>query len=479
MISEKLYKEKSENVPIRKTSLKLRIFTHQKVPLVGKIDVLVCYKGQEERMPLYIVKGNGPVLLGRNWLTKIQLDWPQMKLISTDSDEKLQKVLSKYTVFDNKLGTVEGVQAKLIMKKDVDTKFFKSRPVPYALKGEIDKELKRLVTNGILEKVEYSDWASPIVPVLKPDGSVRICGDYKVTINPLLDTPEHPMPNPEEIYSQLCGGKKFTKLDLSQAYQQILLEEDSRKYVTINTHLGLFRYTRLPYGVNSAPAVFQSVMDKILAGLPVGCYLDDMIITGANDDDHLHNLEKVLQRLEQYNIKLKKTKCQFMKSSIKFLGHVVNSEGISPSEDTVQDILSAPAPSNISTLQSFLGLVNYYRKYIPNLSTMIAPLNRLLGKKVKWNWDKECESRFEQSKDVMASAELLTHYDSNKPVVLAVDASPYGLGAVISHSDSKNEKPIAYASRSLTAAEKHYSQIEKEALAIISGPCEFHQYLFG
>lgn len=157
--------------------------------------------------------------------------------------------------------------------------FFKPRPVPFALKEGIAKELLRLEESGVIEKVEYSDWASPIVPVRKPNGDIRICGDFKVTINPHLDNPEHPMPVAEELYQKLNGGQKFTKLDLSQAYQQIELEEDSRQYVTINTHQGLYRYTRLPYGVSAAPQIFQSVMDKVLQGVECGCFIDDIIIT--------------------------------------------------------------------------------------------------------------------------------------------------------------------------------------------------------
>ena len=163
--------------------------------------------------------------------------------------------------------------------------FFKPRPVPFTLKEKIADELRRLETIGVMEKVEFSDWATPIVPVLKPDGSVRICGDYKVTINPVLDVPEHPMPTADDLFTQLNGGEKFTKLDLSSLYQQVLLDEESRKYVTINTHLGLFRYTRLPFGVASSPAIFQKIMDSVMNGLQgVGGILDDLIITGSNDE---------------------------------------------------------------------------------------------------------------------------------------------------------------------------------------------------
>lgn len=145
--------------------------------------------------------------------------------------------------------------------------YFKPRPVPYALKDKVAAELSRLEREGVLKKVESSDWATLIVPVLKPDGSVRICGDFKVTLRPYLDVPEYPMPTPEELFTKLNGGELFTKLDLSNAYQQVLLHEESQPCVTITTHLGLYQYTRLPFGVAAAPSLFQQIMDKLLDGL--------------------------------------------------------------------------------------------------------------------------------------------------------------------------------------------------------------------
>ena len=161
-----------------------------------------------------------------------------------------------------------------------------------------------------MKKVDCSDWATPIVPVLKPDETVRICGDFKLTINPYLDVPEYPMPNPEELFTKLNGGELFTKLDLSHAYQQVVLDEKSQPYVTINTHLGLYRYTRLPFGVAAAPAIFQQIIDKMLDGLTqTGGILDDLIVTGQNDEQHIKNLHHTLTKLEECASKFKISKC--------------------------------------------------------------------------------------------------------------------------------------------------------------------------
>ena len=332
----------------------------------------------------------------------------------------------------------------------------------------------------MLEKVEFSDWATPIVPVLKPDGSVCICGDYKITINPVLDVPEHPMPTADDLFTQLNGGEKFSKLDLSSAYQQVLLDEESKQYVTINTHLGLFRYTRLPFGVASSPAIFQKVMDSVTSGLQgVGGILDDLIVTGANDEEHFRNLEGTLSRLSNMGVKLKKEKSVFMKSSVEYFAFVVDHHGIYPSPRKVQAIQEVSVPENPTELKSFLGLVNYYRRFIPDMATLIHPLNCLLSENISWKWTKQCLEAFQKLKGILQSAPLLTHDDAKKLLQLAVDASSYGLGAVLSHISDDEEKPIAFASRTLSPSEQNYSMIEKEALAIIFGVKKFHQYLFG
>ena len=174
-------------------------------------------------------------------------------------------MLSRHqSVFKDELGTMQGVKAKLLVKPESKPKFFKPRQVPYALNGTIEQELDRLENMGVIEKVRYSEWAAPIVPVVKPDNSIRVCGDYKVTVNSVLEIDQHPLPNPEELFVELSEGEKFSKPDLSRAYQQILLDEDSREYVTINTHKSLYRPTPLPFGVSSASAIFQSKIEQVL-----------------------------------------------------------------------------------------------------------------------------------------------------------------------------------------------------------------------
>ena len=188
-------------------------------------------------------------------------------------------------------------------------------------------------------------------------------------------------------FASLEGGKILSKLDLAHACQQVPLDEASKKYTTINASKGLYQYTHLPFGVSSAPAIFQRMMEGLLQGIiNVSVYLDDILIAGKMEQDHLTILEKILSRLQNAGIRLKHSKCAFMLSSIDYLGHRISADGLQPTKEKMRAISEAPSPQNVTQLRSFLGVVNYYSKFLPNLSTMLAPLFRLLQKQTKWIW---------------------------------------------------------------------------------------------
>ena len=264
-------------------------------------------------------------------------------------------------------------------------------------------------------------------------------------------------------------------------YQQLLLDDASQELTTITTHQELYQYCRLPFGVASAPAIFQRTMDTILQGIPhVICYIDDILITGQNDEQHLQNLANVLYRLEEHGLRLKRGKFQFLQPAVEYLGHRVDAEGIHTAEGKKIAILQAPQPQNLQQLRSFLGLLNYYGKFIPNLATLLQPLHCLLRHEVKWKWDTMCTRAFEAAKQALSSSRVLVHYNPKYSLVLAGDASAYGLGAVISHRfPDGTERPIAFASRTLSPAERNYAQLEKEAASLVFGIKKFHQYLYG
>ena len=355
-------------------------------------------------------------------------------------------------------------------------KYCKARTPPFAMRNKIEQELARLEKNGIIKKVESSEWSTPIVPVLKKDITVRICGDYKVTINPHIQQNRHPIPVIEDLSHKLSGGERFTELDLSHAYTQLELDEDSKKLTTVNTHMGLYQYQRLCFGISSSPGIFQEVMDSTFQSVPnVAVYFDNLYITGKDDDEHLDTLNKVLSSIKEKGLKINKNKCQFMLSEIKFLGYRLNKRGLQPQPEKVNAIKLAPQPENVSQLRAYLGLVNYYSKFVPNLSQTLSPLNKLLKKNEKWAWGQEQDKAFQKSKDIISSDNLIIHFDPTKNLTLTCDASPDGIGAVLSH----DELPIAFASRSLNQAERNYSQLDREGLSIIFGVRKFHKFVYG
>ena len=271
---------------------------------------------------------------------------------------------------------MEAAPAKIHVDPSAQPRFCKPWTVPYVLKGKFEQELERLESTGIISPVQFADWAAPIIPVVKTDGTICVCGDYKVTINQAAKVDTYPLPRIEDLPASLGRGKLFTKLDLAHAYQQIPLDEESRKYTVINTHKGLFQYNRLPFGVASAPLIFQRTMEGILRGIDNVCvYIDDILVTGASEQEHLQTLDEVLTRLGEAGLKLKRSKCFFLQMSEEYLGHNISAEGLRPTQEKVCALTEAPSPKSVSQLQSFLGLVNYYGKFLPNLSSTLAPLH--------------------------------------------------------------------------------------------------------
>ena len=480
LISHETYRRFWPSRPLEASSVNLRTYSGDQVGVLGGLNVDVSYGDQNAELPLLVVEGSGPSLFGRDWLARIKLDWKAIYMVTCHPVEAL---LSRHRkLFEEGLGTLQGHKAKLYVDPQAIPKFCKARSVPYAMRGKVEEELHRLVQEGILEPIQYADWAAPIVPVWKKDKeSVRVCGDFKLTVNKVARLDRYPIPRIEDLLAKLAGGKQFSKLDMSQAYQQLLLDESSRQYVVINTHKGLFRYSRLPFGVSSAPGIFQRVMENLLQDIPgVVVYIDDVLITGPDESGHIAALEEVLRRMEQAGLRLSKGKCLFMAPSVEYLGYKIDAEGLHPLPEKVRAIERAPKPRNTTELKAYLGLLTYYGRFLPNLSTVLSPLYRLLRQDVCWRWTSKQQRAFIRSKQLLTSAKVLVHYDPRLDLVVAGDASAYEIGAVLSHKmPNGEERPVAFASRTLSSAERNYSQVEKEALACVFAIKKFHSYIFG
>ncbi|CAB0017172.1 unnamed protein product [Nesidiocoris tenuis] len=475
------------------------LVAYSNVPIrtMGETTVLVHAFGRSIRLKLCVVDTNDSALFGFDWSMAFELPLPagaricNIKPFRHPISEKEEKDLLKQTldkhrnVFKDGVGTIRNHKVKIRLSEEATPKVFAARRVPIAIKKSVETELDRLVTEGIIEPVNLEtdpiEWASPIVVVIKPTGKVRICADFKVTINPFIQPTLHPLPNFEELLAKVGHGELFSVLDLKDAYLQLEVEENSKRYLNIATHKGIFRYRRMPFGVSLAPSVFQNIMDKVLDGIEgVACYLDDVMVTGRSLEEHLDTLNTVLKRLEAEGIRVNPQKCKWLQRSVEYLGHIVDREGIHPTKAHVEAIRDMPAPKNLKELRSFIGTVNYYSRFVPQFQSICAPLHRLNRKGSHWQWTQEHENTFSEIKNILSSDNTLVHYDPEKPLVLAADASETGVGAVLLHRYPNNdEKPIAYASRIYTASERNYASIDREALAIVFGIQKFSSYLLG
>jgi len=277
-------------------------------------------------------------------LEQIKLNWSQLCAIKSSST--LQEVLDQHkTVFCNELGKLEGTQVSIEIDPDTQPRIFKPRSLPFALKSKVEDKLDQLQSDGVISPVTFSKWAAPIVPMLISDGKIRLCGNYKLTVNQAARVNKYPLHKVDDLFVSLSGGTKFSKLDLAHAYLQLCLEESSKSLVTINTHRGLFQYNHLPFGVSTASAIFQRTIDSLLQGiLNVCAYLDDILITGKIDKEHLQNLSTVLSRLHKAGLHLKQSKCSFMTDSVEYLGHLIDAKGLHPTKAKVLAVQNVPIP---------------------------------------------------------------------------------------------------------------------------------------
>lgn len=455
---------------------RLKTYSGGHVPVVSRVELDVELEGKACTLPLLVVKGYGPPLLGRNWMGPLGLEVAQIHSVKTAADWPGQFP----EVFAPDLGMMDQA-ATLHLRENVAPQFRKSRPVPYAMQEAVAEELVRLEWEGAIEKVSYSEWATPIVSIPKADGTVRLCGDYKVTLNPALVVDHHPLPRAEDLFHKVRGCSVFSTLDLSKAYQQMPPTPECRDLTTINTPLGLYWFTRLPFGVASALAIFQCTMEQILEGTPgVEVFIDDVLVAGQDQAEHDQRVMKALERLQQHGLRVRADKCSFSQSSVTYLGHLIDAEGLHVTPKRIEAVQAAPRPENIQQLKSFLGMMAYNARFLPHLASMLEPLHALTRKNTPWKWSAACEDAFKACKEALTGAPVLGHYDPALDLRLAVDASPYELGAVLCQvSADGKEQLISYASRSLSPAERNYAQLDREALAIVFGVKQFHRFLFG
>ena len=452
------------------------------MPVLGETSVSVRYNHKTvQSLPIVVMAGQSPNLLGRAWFPHLGIDLIGVHH-SFISPSHIAKILDDFPeVFQNSLGKYVGPPMDLNFDPAIKPIRFRPRRVPIGIKDKMDAAIESLVAQDVLESVADTVWGTPVVPILKKDGSIRLCGDYKITINKAIRPHPHPVPVISHLLSTIGSASIFGRLDLAQAYLQCTVTDEVAKAQTIVTHRGAFKVKRLQFGISCAPGYFQALVENLLFGIPdIFIYFDDIVIAAKSRHDFEASLRMVLSRFKEAGLHLKREKCELGVSKIDFLGFVISEKGIQPSSTKFTAIQNYPEPRSKKELQQFLGLINFYSSFLKDKASVAEPLHRLLENSQQWNWSKKSSESFAETKKLLSSDALLVHFDPRKPIVLVCDASPYGVGAILCHRLSNGrEAPVAYYSRTLSSAERNYAQIDKEALAIISGIKKFHNFLFG
>nr|XP_054765813.1 uncharacterized protein K02A2.6-like [Lytechinus pictus] len=464
-------------------------YSEGNIPVVGILETQVKVGAKSMIAKIFVVH-RGSALLGLDIFDELKLKIEGSKLcvetVRSDSPtpESTSSTSSDIpqgfpTLFAPGLGCAHNFKHRVKVKANHPPVQQRLRRLPLSVKDQVSQELKRLEKEGVIEKIDSSEWISPIVVAAKKSGSIRLCVDLR-EVNKAIVVDSYPLPDIGELFSELEGSTVFSKMDLASAYHQLELDEESRDLTAFITHDGLYRFKRVCFGLASAPSTFQKLMSSILAGLPgVQCYLDDIIVYGKDRSEHDKHLNNVLKKLQDAGLRLNPSKCQFYLSELSYLGHCVSSKGLSPDDSHVQAILEAPAPTDVSKLRSVLGMTNYYTKFVPNYATVVEPMRRLLCKDVPFEWGAEQQEAYDKVKSTIAKRIVLGLFNPNLHTVVTTDASDYGLGAVLSQVKEGQEIPIAFASRSLSPAERKYSTGEKEALACVWACNKWYTYLWG
>ena len=362
--------------------------------------------------------------------------------------------------------------------RPIRQRFYRQSP---HVNAEMNRQMEEMLSSGIIEESD-SLLQSPVVMVKKKNGQLRFAVDYR-KLNAVTKQFTFPLPRLEDVFDTIgtSQAKLFSTLDLASGFWQIPMDKDTKHKSAFVTPTGVYQWKRMPFGLVNAPASFQALMTQVLRGLnwkTCLVYVDDILVFSNSFKEHLQHLEQIFCRLTSAGLTLKPSKCSFALSSVKYLGHVLTKDGIQVDVSKTDAVRSFPVPRNQKELRSFLGLCNYYRKFVKGYSKITNPLTSLLCKDVAYKWTEECQSAFDKLKTALTTSPVLAYPDHSKPFTLTTDASGSAIGYILGQADSNGkERVIAYGGRSLNKHERKYPVSEKEGLAIVEGIKTYHVYL--
>jgi len=397
---------------------------------------------------------------------------------------KLSDLLEEYSdVFSNSskdLGRLPDKYQFRLETKSSTPVAMRARKVPHMIKEQIRNQVKDMQDDGIC-KTSNSSWASPVLLVKKANGEYRFACDYR-ELNKVTKTDMYPIGDLAAAQTTMAGAKLFSTLDLRAGYHQVPMSKEASEKSAFITQDGLFEWLRLPYGLRNAPGHFSRMMDKVLTGLTWELclvYLDDVIVWGKDEQEHLNNLRKVFDRFREANVTLRPDKCTFMTTSVKYLGHVFQEGGYKPDPEKVKSLINLSSPEDVKGVKRILGMLSFYRRFIPNMAALANPMTELLKKDVPFCWTSTCEEGLRMMIELLKRETMLSYPDFDKSFTVTTDASQLGLGAVLSQQKEGRTVPIAFASRALRGAEGNWSARELETLGIVWAVEHFREFLYG
>lgn len=452
----------------------------------GKAMLNIEREGKEATLLFQIVEGPVQPLLSlaaseRLGLVRIMASDTIHQVVHANLQVEDDPILKEYQDVFTGLGRLPE-KHHISVDKTVRPVVHAPRKVPVAIRDTLEMELNRLESEQIIAKVtEPTPWVSSMVVVPKPDGMLRICLDPR-DLNKAVLREHYPSKTIEEVATRLTGARIFSVLDAKSGFNQVVLDFESSLLTTFNTPFGRYRWKRLPFGINSAPEIWQRTVNEIVEGLPgIEVIADDFLVIGFGETDeeatksHDEHLRQLLERFRQKCLTLNRKKVQLRKKCVPYMGHLLTAQGVAVDPKKIAAITQMEAPTDVTGLKRFLGMVNYLAKFMPHLSQDCEVLRQLDRKEVEWDWSPNHQLAFEKIKEKLTQTPVLRYYDLKKEVTIQCDASQDGLGAAL----LQEGQPVAYVSRALTSAESRYAQIEKELLAVVFSCEKFETYIFG
>ena len=473
-VTEQTFNSISPSIHLRKPSKVLHGPNRLPLDTLGSATVSLVHNDKSTTQDVFVIPQLTHNLLGLPAITALDL------VTRVDAiQSKTSIIQGKFPSLFNGLGLMSHEYEIRLKPNAKPHALFTARHVPIPLREKVQAELQRMQSLGVITKVDHpTPWCAGMVVVPKKSGEVHICVDLK-PLNSNVLREVHPLPAVDETLAQLTGAAVFSKLDANSGFWQIPLAAISRHLTTFITPFGRYYFNKLPFGITSVPEYFQKKMSEILEGLQgVLCLIDDILIFGKDKEQHDERLFAVLERIQKAGVTLNAEKCEFWCDKLKFLGHIISKNGISPNPDKTKAIRKMEAPTNVTELRRFMGIVNQLGKFSPRIAEISSPLRELLSTKNNWLWDSRQEEAFTLIKTELTNPTILTLYNPKAEIKISADASSHGLGAVLLQLE-ESWRPVAYASRSLNQAECHYAQIEKEALAITWACERFSTYILG